>query len=123
MWTRGMGLAINSTPSNSGCKELFGANCAACHGKWGQEWVFAAGWLQTPMKLIATKEWETSKSPADFTDASRMLSASPAHLQGKLIRGGMGTGMPYWGPIFNEDQTWALIAYLWTFRFQLEVRP
>ena len=44
-----------------------------------------------------------------------MLSASPAHLQGKIIRGGMGTGMPSWGPIFTDDQTWRrLIAYLWT---------
>lgn len=26
-------------------------------------------------------------------------------LQGKILRGGMGTGMPYWGPIFTEEQT------------------
>jgi mono/diheme cytochrome c family protein len=52
-----------------------------------------------------------------------MLSASPAHLQGKILRGGMGTGMPYWGPIFTDDQTWALVSYLWTFQFKLEDRP
>jgi hypothetical protein len=40
-----------------------------------------------------------------------MLGASPALLQGKIIRGGMGTGMPYWGPIFTEAQTWALVDY------------
>ena len=31
-----------------------------------------------------------------------MLGASDAILEGKIIRGGMGTGMPYWGPIFTD---------------------
>jgi mono/diheme cytochrome c family protein len=47
-----------------------------------------------------------------------MLSAAPALLQGKLIRGGMGTGMPMWGVIFTEEQTWALVSYLYTFQFE-----
>jgi mono/diheme cytochrome c family protein len=29
----------------------------------------------------------------------------------------MGTGMPYWGPIFTDAQVWSLVAYLWTFQF------
>ena len=58
--------------------------------------------------------------PADFTDPVRSLGASPALLQGKIVRGGMGTGMPYWGPIFTEAQTWALVAYLQTFQMNLE---
>ncbi len=32
----------------------------------------------------------------------------------------MGTGMPYWGPIFTEPETWALVDYLWSFQFRLE---
>jgi mono/diheme cytochrome c family protein len=55
-------------------------------------------------------------SPAAFNDPSSMLGASPALLHGKVIRGGMGTGMPYWGPIFSEDQAWAVVDYLWTFQ-------
>jgi len=47
-----------------------------------------------------------------------MLTASPALLQGKIIRGGMGTGMPSWGLIYTEEQTWNLVDYLWTFQFQ-----
>jgi mono/diheme cytochrome c family protein len=38
----------------------------------------------------------------------------------------MGTGMPYWGPIFTDEQTWALVAYLYSlhsFQFDLEDRP
>ena len=31
------------------------------------------------------------QQPVDFTDAKRMLGASPALLQGKILRGGMGT--------------------------------
>jgi mono/diheme cytochrome c family protein len=46
-----------------------------------------------------------------------MLGASSALLQGKILRGGMGSGMPYWGPILTEAQMWALTDYLWTFQF------
>jgi mono/diheme cytochrome c family protein len=46
--------------------------------------------------------------PADFTDPKRMLGASPAILEGKILRGGMGTGMPMWGSIFTEEQIWDL---------------
>jgi cytochrome c oxidase subunit 2 len=56
-------------------------------------------------------------TPANFTDPSTMLGASSALLQGKILRGGMGTGMPYWGPILTDAQLWALTDYLWTFQF------
>lgn len=56
-------------------------------------------------------------SPVDFTNARNMLGASSTILQGKIIRGGMGTGMPYWGPIFTESQIWSIVNYLWTFQF------
>ena len=60
------------------------------------------------------------QTPANFTDAKRMLGASPALLQGKILRGGMGTGMPSWGPIFTQKQTWDLIDFLYSFPFQYE---
>jgi mono/diheme cytochrome c family protein len=47
-----------------------------------------------------------------------LLGASPAILEGKIIRGGMGTGMPYWGPIFTSNQIDALVSYLYTFALQ-----
>jgi len=106
-------------------KQLFTANCAACHGEGGAGNGVFAGQLTENLTNAGSNRaiQKQVQPPANFTDASRMLSASPAHLQGKIIRGGMGTGMPYWGPIFTEDQTWSLIAYLWTFQFQLEVAP
>jgi mono/diheme cytochrome c family protein len=56
-------------------------------------------------------------APANFTNAAQLLGASPALLQGKILRGGMGTGMPAWGPIFTDDQTWALVDYVYSFVF------
>jgi len=106
-------------------KQLFAANCAACHGENGAgNGVFADQLAAGSGNTSSNQSMgEQTQRPANFTDALRMLSASPAHLQGKIIRGGMGTGMPSWGAIFTEDQTWALVAYLWTFQFQLEVNP
>ena len=56
--------------------------------------------------------------PASFTDPQRMLGASPALLEGKILRGGMGTGMPSWGPIFKESDIWNIVGYLYTFQFK-----
>lgn len=99
---------------------LFAANCAACHGETGAgDGVMAAALGQ---QSHAETGGDT-KAPVAFTDTAAMLGASPALLQGKIIRGGMGTGMPYWGPVFTEAQTWALVDYLWTFQFETEYAP
>jgi len=104
-------------------QQLYSTNCAACHGEGGAgDGIFAYSAL-TPISLPSGEGQGVRVPPVNFTDPSHMLSASPAHLQGKIIRGGMGTGMPYWGPIFTEDQTWALVAYLWSFQFELEKKP
>lgn len=103
-------------------RRLYQANCAACHGEQGRgDGVFAEA-LAAPAggEHSQMQTGEMTTRPADFSDPSTMLAVSPAHLQGKIIRGGMGTGMPYWGPIFTEQQTWDLVAYLWSFQFELE---
>ncbi len=61
--------------------------------------------------------------PPDFTDASNMLGASPALLEGKTLRGGMGTGMPSWGAIFTSEQIDGLVSYIYTFTLLAEVQP
>ena len=61
------------------------------------------------------------QTPVDFTDSKRMLGAAPALLQGKILRGGMGTGMPMWGSIFTEEEIWDLVAYLYSFQFEYPV--
>lgn len=86
---------------------LFAQNCAACHGETGQGDGPAASYLTDP-------------PPADFTDSERMAAANSVILHGKLVRGGMGTGMPYWGPIFTDEQQWSVIDYLWSLWFDYD---
>jgi mono/diheme cytochrome c family protein/uncharacterized cupredoxin-like copper-binding protein len=116
---------LNTTPQalETG-KKLFAQNCAACHGENGAgDGVMA---VRATARVAPTQthsgdmQRHDTKAPADFGDASSMLGASPALLHGKIVRGGMGTGMPYWGPIFTEEQLWSIISYLWTFQFDME---
>lgn len=98
-------------------RALYAASCAVCHGDSGGGDGIAAPALMARNDAAQAMFGHMTMAPTNFTDAVRMLSLSPARLQGKIIRGGMGTGMPFWGPIFTEDQTWALTDFLWTFQF------
>lgn len=105
-------------------KQLYAQNCAACHGENGAgDGVFAddlarAG--EASMQTMSGADAMSMQKPADFTNPTRMLGASPALLQGKILRGGMGTGMPMWGSIFTEEQIWDLTTYLYSFQFQYQ---
>ncbi len=115
----------NTTPAAlASGKKLYAQNCAACHGEKGAgNGVFAEDLAEASESSTQTmsRSGEMSRqTPADFTDPSRMLGASPALLQGKILRGGMGTGMPMWGSIFTEQQIWDLAAYLYSFQFEYE---
>jgi len=97
-------------------RALYAQNCAACHGEAGAgDGVMASS---VPPAGEALSVGAHLSGPADFTESSTLLGASSALLQGKILRGGMGTGMPYWGPILTEAQIWALTDYLWTFQFE-----
>jgi mono/diheme cytochrome c family protein len=104
-------------------RQLYAQNCAACHGETGKgDGVIAPSLQKTPLPGMTMPHQENltgheTVAPIDFTDAQNMLGASDAILAGKIIRGGMGTGMPYWGPIFTTEQVQALVDYLWTFQF------
>ncbi|HWQ83698.1 MAG TPA: c-type cytochrome [Anaerolineales bacterium] len=102
--------------------ETYSQNCAACHGeRGGGDGVFADDLaLPETGEHASMPDGEMTTTPAGFSDPARLLSASPALLHGKILRGGMGTGMPYWGPIFTADQIWDLVAYLYTFQFAQE---
>jgi mono/diheme cytochrome c family protein len=115
----------NTTPESlAKGKELYAENCAACHGENGSgDGVFAddlAALGEASMETMAGSQEMSRQAPADFTDPNRMLGASPALLQGKILRGGMGTGMPMWGSIFTEEQIWNLVSYLYSFQFDYE---
>jgi plastocyanin/cytochrome c5 len=99
-------------------QQLYVENCAACHGENGD----GSGVIDVAQ--AAENDSESFGSalmpPSDFTDARQMLGASTAILQGKIIRGGMGTGMPYWGTILTDEEIAALVDYLWTFQFPVD---
>jgi len=99
-------------------RQFYTQNCASCHGPDGDGEGIFADELRSKNKTDGENPLSETVLPADFTNADRMLAANAAVLQGKIIRGGMGTGMPYFGPIFTEEQTWDLVDYLWTFQFQ-----
>jgi cytochrome c oxidase subunit 2 len=89
-------------------QRLFLKNCAACHGERGAG--NGPGGKYQP------------RTPADFTDARRMLAGTTALYTAKIRRGGMGTGMPYWGSIFTEEELAALVDYLWSFSLATDER-
>ncbi len=107
----------NATPESlANGKRLYAQNCAACHGENGAgDGVLAEKVAAEFGKGLAGMN---DSHPVDFTDAKRMLGASPALLHGKILRGGMGTGMPMWGSIFTDEQIWNLVAYLYAFQFE-----
>jgi mono/diheme cytochrome c family protein len=103
---------------------LYAQNCAACHGETGAgDGVMASVSPTAPamqptapgVEGMSPGYGHAAEPPTDFTDPARTLALNSARLQGKILRGGMGTGMPSWGAIFSEPDTWALVAYLWTF--------
>jgi len=105
-------------------QKLYSQNCAACHGENGAgDGVFAddlAAAGESSMQTMTGADDMMMQTPVDFTNPVRMLGASPALLQGKILRGGMGTGMPMWGSIFTEEQIWDLIAYIYSFQFEYQ---
>ncbi|HEY3289825.1 MAG TPA: c-type cytochrome [Anaerolineae bacterium] len=101
-------------------RQLYTANCTACHGESGA----GNGPIAAALANQSTSDFGSGTlTPTAFSNPTSMLGASPALLQGKIIRGGMGTGMPYWGPVFSDSQVWALIEYLWTFQMEYRTQP
>jgi mono/diheme cytochrome c family protein len=92
---------------------LYSRDCAACHGPDGK----GTGPAGVDLPGMAKMDPTMPKGPADFTDAGTMFAASDVLLQGKLLRGGMGTGMPEFGSLYSDEEQWGMIAYLRTFLF------
>jgi len=94
-----------TTPERQATGEaLYAKNCAACHGETGGGDGPGGRYME--------------ERPTDFTDARTMAGGSSEIYYAKIRRGGMGTGMPYWGTIFTEEETWGIVDYLWAFLFR-----
>jgi plastocyanin/mono/diheme cytochrome c family protein len=98
---------------------LYAKNCAACHGQAGDGRGPGAKALAA-QGLGQAGEMHTSDGPAAFTKLDSMLGGTSEIYYAKIRRGGMGTGMPGFGPLFTPDETWLLVDYLWTFVFGTE---
>lgn len=109
----------NTTPAELAAgRQRFARNCAACHG----ETAAGNGVFADDLAQFDTLGTNDRNRPVDFTNPITMLGASPALLQGKIIRGGMGTGMPMWGSIFSDDQIWSVISYLYSYHFEESIK-
>jgi plastocyanin len=95
---------------------LYAKNCAACHGESGDGRGPGADALAA-LETDQQSEMNTSKKPTAFAEPHSMLGGTSDIYYAKLRRGGMGTGMPSFGPIFTTEETWLLVDYLWTFVF------
>jgi mono/diheme cytochrome c family protein/plastocyanin len=79
---------------------LYNQNCAACHGQYGGG--------DGPAAIT------TAERPVAFADPAYMFEMRSDVLYAKIRRGGMGTDMPNFGTLFTQEETWALVEYLWT---------
>jgi mono/diheme cytochrome c family protein len=110
----------NTTPEQlqSG-EQLYAENCAACHGETGGgDGLFANAPAPGAEGHSGELTGHGILPPTSFQDVRALLGAKPAVLHGKIVRGGMGTGMPYWGPVFTDEEIWALVAYLYAFQIE-----
>lgn len=100
-------------------QKLFARDCAACHGESGKGDGPAGRNLPGLAAMQSNNHpmLEIKHGPADFTDASKMLGASDVLLQGKILRGGMGTGMPEWRTLYTNQDMWDVISFLRSFVF------
>ena len=97
-------FTATTTERLSAGEALYAKNCVGCHG--------LAGGGDGPGRR------HLDEPPTDFTDARTMTGGGSEIYYAKTQRGGMGTGMPYWGTIFSEEEIWSIVEYLWTFLFK-----
>jgi plastocyanin/mono/diheme cytochrome c family protein len=98
---------------------LYAKNCAACHGESGDGHGPGAEALAA-QGMGQHSDMQMNDGPIAFNEPRSMLGGTGEIYYAKLRRGGMGTGMPGFGPIFTPDETWLLVDYLWTFVFEVD---
>jgi mono/diheme cytochrome c family protein len=86
-------------PSAARGRDLFGPNCAGCHGSRG------AGDGPDAKRLGIV--------PADFTNVVFMRRETPADFFDRITLGHRRRGMPEWSAL-TALQRWDLVAYVWT---------
>ena len=101
---------------------LYAREGAAAHGEAGQGDGVMVEDL-SPYSYDFREDGHRAIRPPDLTIFAHTLGASPARLEGKMLRGGMGTGMPAYGAIYTPEEIEALVAYLYTYVMDLDAAP
>jgi mono/diheme cytochrome c family protein/plastocyanin len=122
LWTGGI-----DTRRREEAAVLYARNCSPCHGETGDGKgpgadALAAqgigGHAAGAHGLSGHGSTGKVKSPVAFAQArERMLAGTSEIYYAKLRRGGMGTGMPAFGPLFTPEETWALVDHVWALVF------
>jgi mono/diheme cytochrome c family protein/plastocyanin len=105
----------NSSPEAlATAEELYAINCSACHGETGR----GDGVMLRDLPVLEPYAMKHAATrPPDFGDPRILLGAKPVLLRGKIVRGGMGTQMPYWGPVLTDEEIDAVVAYFYSLAF------
>jgi plastocyanin len=120
-WVWAHHITQNSTPEVlAEAAELYRREGAAAHGETGRGDGVMVQELPGYTYHFKGDGHETMRPP-DWQDPYHTLGASPARLEGKMLRGGMGTGMPSYGEIYTQEQIEALVALIYTFAMDLGV--
>jgi plastocyanin/mono/diheme cytochrome c family protein len=96
-------------------------NCAACHGETGRGDGPAAAAINARLEtsdMMAPKK----RRVASFAPSPLTMGMTTEIYYAKLRRGGMGTSMPGFGTIFDEEQTWWLAHYVWRLTWALDAK-
>jgi mono/diheme cytochrome c family protein/plastocyanin len=100
-------------------EQLYQRDCTGCHGlNGGGDGPGAAEIAALNAGQPTDHAMAMDKPPTDFTDLAAQAGAPDMRYYGKLVRGGMGTSMPYFGTLYSEEELWAIIAYLRSFAFE-----
>ena len=123
-WDVAASLYAAALPSDSltAGRALYERDCTGCHGLAGEgdgPGAAAIG-AQNAAQSSGDHGMSMDQPPTDFNDLAAQAGAADLLYYGKLVRGGMGTSMPYWGTIYSEEELWQVIAYLRSFAFQLD---
>jgi plastocyanin/mono/diheme cytochrome c family protein len=102
-------LAQTDASSLEKASALYAKNCAACHGENGDG--------KGPGADAVQGMTMSDNDVSSLSDPRTMLGGTSEVYYAKLRRGGMGTGMPSFGPLFTSEESWALVDFLWTFVF------
>ncbi len=115
-------FAATSPRLLSASEQLYQRDCTGCHGlSGGGDGPGAAEIAALNAGQSTDHGMAMDKPPTDFTNLAAQAGASDMLYYGKLVRGGMGTSMPYFGTIYSEEELWGIIAYLRSFAFEFPV--